>query len=217
MKRKLLFLTAIILTLSLTMMACTQKSVNEVNAKQIALDYINTVFDTNETEATVKMEEMGCLPYQVGAVATQGNAAETSRWLHIVEIPGSDTEMKYQVYVVAKTSEVIYATQSDANIVLTQAQQAEADSLQAEESSWGKQHEKGMSKLKVACEEFAKEKLNEPYPIVVDAMLSRIPGDPIQTTFVNWYYVITRDGRVYWTVLQYPSMQLVAISLENAK
>jgi len=76
MKRKIFLLTAIVLTVSLAMTACTQGSVSEAKAKELALDNINKVFQTNQTEATVRREQMGCLPDQVGAMATNGNAGE---------------------------------------------------------------------------------------------------------------------------------------------
>ena len=95
MKRKIILLTAIVLALSLALTACTQGSVSEAKAKQLALDNINKVFQTNQTEATVTREQMGCLPDQVGAMATAGNAENTSRWLYIVEVPSRD-DTKYE-------------------------------------------------------------------------------------------------------------------------
>ena len=111
MKQKIFLFTAIILTLSLAMVACTQGSINEAKAKEIALENINKVFQTSQTEATVMREQMGCLPDQVGAMATTGNAEDTSRWLYIVDVPSRDVP-NYQAYVVESTGEVIYLSQS---------------------------------------------------------------------------------------------------------
>ena len=47
MKRKIFLLTAIILTFSMIFTACGQTDIGEAKAKQIALDNINKVFQTN--------------------------------------------------------------------------------------------------------------------------------------------------------------------------
>jgi ABC-type oligopeptide transport system substrate-binding subunit len=56
MKRKIVLIIAIILTFSLALTACTQGTINEAKAKELALDNINKVFQTNQTEATVSRE-----------------------------------------------------------------------------------------------------------------------------------------------------------------
>lgn len=160
MKRKLFLLTAIILTFSLAMTACTQGSVSEAKAKQLALDNINKLFQTNQTEATVTREEMGCLPDQVGAVATMGNAEDISRWLYIVSVPSQDDE-KYTAYVVESTGEVIYASQAESNITLTDDQKEQAEQLLAAEADYGNEHQKAFAMMKDACKEWAIENLND--------------------------------------------------------
>ncbi len=216
MKRKIFLLTVIILTLSLSMVACKQGDIGEAKAKELALDNINKMFHTNQTEATVSREQMGCLPDQVGAMATNGNAGETARWLYIVYAPSMD-DSKYEAYVVASTGEVIFVSQSDANITLTDEQMKQAEQLLAEEPTWGNQHEKALSLLKQACNDWAVANLDESYPIVLEATLDRMQGDPVRTTFANWYYVITRDGEVYWIAMHWPSMQVSCISVKSAK
>ncbi|MDD4312636.1 MAG: hypothetical protein PHW41_09165, partial [Eubacteriales bacterium] len=68
MKRKIFLLLAIILLLSLAMTACKQGDIGEAKAKEIALDNINRMFQTNQTEASVTREQMGCYPEQRGAM-----------------------------------------------------------------------------------------------------------------------------------------------------
>ena len=216
MKRKLFLLTAIILSLSLAMTACTQGSVSEAKAKQLALDNINKVFQTNQTEATVLREQMGCLPDQVGAMATNGNAGETARWLYIVSLPSLDDE-KYTAYVVESTGEVIFLSQSESNITLTDEQKEQAAQLLAAEADYGNQHQKAFAMMKDACREWAIANLGDAHPILLNADRGRMPEAPAREKFVVDYYVVTNDARVYCVSMYWPSMQVLNIDVENAK
>ncbi|PKM39390.1 MAG: hypothetical protein CVV04_10305 [Firmicutes bacterium HGW-Firmicutes-9] len=216
MKRKIVLLTTIILTLSLAMTACTQGSVSEAKAKELALDNINKVFQTNQTEATVTREQMGCLPDQVGAMATTGNAEDTSRWLYIVDVPSRDVP-NYQAYVVESTGEVIFLSQNENNIKLTDEQQKQAETLLASEPSFGREHEKEVAKLKEACKEWAIANLNDSHPILLNALRGRMPDQAVRESFSVDFYVVTNDARVYCVTMYWPSMQVLNIDVENAK
>lgn len=216
MKRKQFFLTAIILSLSLFLSACGQKDIGEAKAKELALDNINKVFQTKQTEATVTREQMGCLPDQVGAMATNGNAGETARWLYIVSVPSLDEE-KYTAYVVETTGEVIFLSQSENNITLTDEQQKQAETLLASEPSFGREHEKEVAKLKEACKEWAIANLNDSHPILLNALRGRMPDQAVRESFSVDFYVVTNDARVYCVTMYWPSMQVLNIDVENAK
>lgn len=216
MKRKIVLLTAIILTLSLALTACTQGTINEAKAKELALDNINKVFQTNQTEATVSREQMGCLPDQVGAMATNGNAGETARWLYIVSVPSLDEE-KYTAYVVETTGEVIFLSQNEKNIMLTDEQQKQATDLLAAEPSFGREHEKEVAKLKEACKGWAIANLNDSHPILLNALRGRMPDQAVRESFSVDFYVVTNDARVYCVTMYWPSMQVLNIDVENAK
>ncbi len=216
MKRKLFLLIAIILTLSLCMTACTQGAVGEAKAKQLALDNINKVFQTNQTEATVTREQMGCLPDQVGAMATAGNAENTSRWLYIVEVPSRD-DTKYEAYVVESTGEVIFLAQNESNITLTAEQKKQAEELLAAEADYGREHQKTFTLMKEACREWAIANLGDGHPILLDALRGRMPDAPARETYTADYYVVTNDARVYCVTMYWPSLQMLNINVENAK
>jgi len=216
MKRKIVLLIAIILTLSLSMVACKQGDIGEAKAKELALDNINKMFQTNQTEATAMREQMGCLPDQVGAMATNGNAGETARWLYIVDVP-SINDSKYEAYVVASTGEVIFVSQADSNITLTDEQKKQAEELLAAEADFGREHQKEIAKLKIACREWAIANLNDEHPILLDALRGRMPDAPARETFTADYYVVTNDARVYCVTMFWPSMQVLNIDVENAK
>jgi len=216
MKRKIVLIIAIILTFSLALTGCTQGTVNEAKAKELALDNINKVFQTNQTEATVSREQMGCLPDQVGAMATTGNAADTSRWLYIVDVPSRDVP-NYQAYVVESTGEVIYLSQNQNNIVLTDEQQRQATDLLAAESNFGNEHYDAIMLLKNACREWAIANLGDSHPILLDASLGRLPDGPAREKFTADFYVVTNDARVYGVTMYWPSMQLLSIDVVNDK
>jgi hypothetical protein len=198
------------------MTACTQGSVSEAKAKELALDNINKVFQTNQTEATVTREQMGCLPDQVGAMATTGNAEDTSRWLYIVDVPSRDVP-NYQAYVVESTGEVIFLSQNENNIKLTDEQQKQAETLLASEPSFGREHEKEVAKLKEACKEWAIANLNDSHPILLNALRGRMPDQAVRESFSVDFYVVTNDARVYCVTMYWPSMQVLNIDVENAK
>ena len=216
MKRKIFLITAIILTLSLPMFACKQGDIGETKAKQLALDNINKLFQTNQTEASVAREQMGCLPDQTGAMATTGNAEDTSRWLYIVDVPSIDAAL-YQAYVVASTGEVIFLSQAESNITLTDEQQKQAEELLAAEADYGKEHQKEFTKLKEACKEWAIANLNDEHPVLLDALRGRMPDQPARERFTADYYIITNDAQVYCVTMYWPSMQVLNIEVENAK
>lgn len=216
MKRKLFLLIAIILTLSLSMNACKQADIGEAKAKQLALDNINKVFQTNQTEATITREQMGCLPDQVGAMATAGNAENTSRWLYIVEVPSRD-DTKYEAYVVESTGEVIFLAQNESNITLTPEQKKQAEELLAAEADYGREHQKTFTLMKEACREWAIANLGDGHPILLDALRGRMPDAPARETYTADYYVVTNDARVYCVTMYWPSLQVLNINVENAK
>jgi len=216
MKRKIVLLIAIIIALSLSMVACKQGDVGEAKAKELALDNINRLFQTNQTEATVSREQMGCLPDQVGAMATNGNAGETARWLYIVYSPSMD-DSKYEAYVIASTGEVVFASQAESNITLTDEQQKQAEELLAAEADFGREHQKEIAKLKIACKEWAIANLNDEHPVLLDALRGRMPDQPAHEKFTADFYVVTNDARVYCVTMYWPSMQVLNIDVENAK
>ena len=59
-------------------------------------------------------------------------------------------------------------------------------------------------------------KFDEPNPIVLDANRGVMPGVKIRQ-FDRAYYVVTRDGRVYSVRMNWPSLQVLSVEVENAK
>lgn len=218
MKRKIFLLTAIILTFSMIFTACGQTDIGEAKAEQIALDNINSVFQTNQTEATATREQMGCYPEQKGAFATTGDGEFGARWLYIVDIPSID-DARYQAYVVASTGEVIFLSQNESYVTLTDEQKLQGEQLLAAESNYGREHEKAFSLMKDACREWAIANLGDAHPILLDALRGRMPEAPAREKFTADFYVVTKDkdALVYCITMYWPSLQVLNIELENSK
>jgi len=216
MNRKTFLLVGIIITVSMAMVACKQGDIGEAKAKELALDNINKMFQTNQTEATVTREQMGCLPDQAGAMATTGDGELASRWLYIVDVPSRD-EGSYQAYVVASTGEVIFLSQNESNITLTDEQKQQGEQLLAAEADYGREHEKAFSLMKNACKEWAIANLNDAHPLLLDALRGRMPEAPAREMFSADFYVVTKDARVYCITMYWPSMQVLVIDVINPK
>ena len=217
MKRKLGLLLAIILSSLLLLSACGQKDIGEAKAKEIALAYINKVFDANETEIMVTREQMECYPDQVGALATSGDSEFSARWIYFARVQMAETMTKYDAYVVASTGDVIYARQHPVNIVLSKEQKDKAEQLYSEEKNWGEKHIEAFHELSLACYDWVKANLDATRPIVLEANNGQLPNGAVQREFANAYYVVTRDGTTYNLSMSWPSFQVLSIDAINAK
>ena len=213
MRKKLL---VILICVSVLLSGCSPRLIGEARAKQIGLNYINNMFDANETEAIATLEKMECYRDASGALVTGGDGEFSERWIYHVRVPLATTVTKYGVSIVGSTGEVIYAYQSTANVRLTDAQKKQAAEFYAEQSEWEEKHTDALQSLEQACYDWAKAKLNESRPVVLDATRGVMPGVK-QREFGRGYYVVTRDERVYFVVMSWPSMQLLSIDAENAK
>lgn len=214
MKRKILLLTSIILTLSLALTACTQGDIGEAKAKEIGLAHINNMFDTSETEAEITLQKQECYRDASGALVTSGDSEFSKRWIYYVCVPLATTMTKYEASVIASTGEVIYAYQSNVNIRLTDAQKKQADELYMETSEWEEKHIDALQALTRACFDWAKEKFNDDHLILLDANNGVIPPVKIRE-FGRCYYVVTRDGKVYTVSMSWPSLELLSIEVET--
>ena len=216
MKRKLFLLTAIILSFSLLFTACKKGDIGEAKAKEIVLQTFNRIFDLNETEASVDLEKMDSHRDATGALVTGGDGEFSEESIYYVYTPLHSKINRYEAIIVGSTGEVIYAARSVANIILTDAQKKQAEEFYAETSEWEDKHIEALESLKQACSDWAKAKLGESNPIVLDANRGDMPSVKIRQ-FDRAYYVVTQDGRVYTVRINWPSLQVLSIEVENAK
>ena len=214
MKRKLFFLIVIILSFSLLFSACKQGDISEDKAKEIVLRSFNRIFDLNETEATVTLDKMDSHRDESGVLVTGGDGEYAEEWIYHVYVTFSSSINRYEAIIVGSTGEVIYASRSMANIRLTDEQKKQAEELYAETSEWEEKHMDALESLKQACTDWAKAKLDESRPIVLDANRTEIPRVKIRQ-FERGYYVVTQDGRVYFITMSWPSLQMLSFEVEN--
>lgn len=215
MKRKLFLLTAIILSLSLFLSACGQKDIGEAKAKEIGLRYINQYFNANETEAKVYRELWECYPEDTAAFSTNGDTEFSYRWVYRVYVPLAASLIKYEVYLLGNTGDLMYANQHEMNIILSDEQKERSNNLFLEQPEWGEKHIEAMSELYQACYDWSVQNLDEPHPMLLDTDIYQQPNDSLQRTFSAPCYVVTKDGRVYSLTMEWPSLQVVSISVIN--
>ena len=215
MKRKQFFLTAIILSLSLFLSACGEKDIGEAKAKEIGLAYINQYFNANETDAKVYRELWECYPEDTAAFSTNGDTEFSYRWVYRVYIPLAASLIKYEVYLLGDTGDLMYANQHEMNIILSDEQKERSNNLFIDEPEWGEKHIEALSELYQACYDWSVQNLDEPHPILLDTDIYQQPNDSLQRTFSAPCYVATKDGRVYSLTMEWPSLQVVSISVIN--
>lgn len=215
MKRKLFLLTAIILSLSLFLTACGEKDIGEAKAKEIGLAYINQYFNANETEAKVYRELYECYPEQAGAFSTNGDTEFSYRWVYRVYVPLAASLIKYEVYLLGSTGDLMYANQHEMNIILSDEQKERSNNLFLDEPRWGEKHVEALSELYQACYDWSVQNLDEPHPMLLDTDIYQQPNDSLQRTFSAPCYVVTKDGRVYSLTMEWPSLQVLSISVIN--
>ena len=215
MKRKQFFLTAIILSLSLFLTACGEKDIGEAKAKEIGLKYINQFFNANETEAKVYRELYECYPEDTAAFSTNGDTEFSYRWVYRVYVPLAASLIKYEVYLLGNTGDLMYANQHEMNIILSDEQKERSNNLFLDEPEWGEKHIEAMSELYQACYDWSVQNLDEPHPMLLDTDIYQQPNDSLQRTFSAPCYVVTKDGRVYSLSMEWPSLQVLSISVIN--
>lgn len=215
MKRKLFLLTAIMLSLSLFLTACGEKDIGEAKAKEIGLKYINQYFNANETDAKVYRELWECYPEDTAAFSTNGDTEFSYRWVYRVYVPLAASLIKYEVYLLGNTGDLMYANQHEMNIILSDEQKERSNNLFLDEPEWGEKHIEALSELYQACYDWSVQNLDEPHPMLLDTDIYQQPNESRQRTFSAPCYVVTKDGRVYSLTMEWPSLQVVSISVIN--
>ena len=214
MKRKLYYLVAIIFSLSFVFSACAPKDIGETKAKEIGLATINKLFGANETDAQISSEQMEYFTYRNGTAVSAGDADGT-RKVYYIRVAKSESQPLYEAWVIGDSGKPLYISQNELNIILTDAQKEEANTLFAEERRWGKQHDAARAELKTACEAWATANLMVDYPVLFSAETGDYKHTTITTTFIDSYYVVMQDGTIYIITMQWPSMQVLRITMQS--
>ena len=215
MKRKLFLVTTIILSLSLFLSACGQKDIGEAKAKEIGLNYINQIFDVNETEAMVQRYVEECIPENDGAVVT-GDPNIGTRVLYNIVVANNDSQPLYETWVLGSTGMPVSVRQGEINVILTDAQKKKANTLFSEERNWGEKHEAALVELKEASIQWVQEKICPNSSVLLASPTGDYQHTNMTTTFIDSFYVVLRDGTIYKIGLQWPSLQVLGFSVEHS-
>lgn len=127
MKRKLILLTAIILTLSFFLTACGQGSVIEDTAKENAINALNKAFDASITDANLILMQHEEIYFENDQI--KQNDPET--WVEYYRVSVDDEQGGSLFYseVDARTSAVTYVYQDADKIELTAEQEKQAKAI----------------------------------------------------------------------------------------
>jgi len=214
MMRKLLLLTAIILSLSLFLTGCGQKDIGEAKAKEIGLAFINQVFDVNETEATVEYQEHAGETYEDGSAIQYGS--EEPNKVYIIQVNKDESgNAVYYAGVNAETGVAYHASIRPSSIALIKEQQKKADIFGSYENIDSDTLEAIQQDSISVAIDMIKSRLDHDVPIF------RIYPDTILTDKMEYpkvfleYIAIMENDSIYSITLCWPSMDLVTVNIRN--
>lgn len=220
MQRKAILLITIILSLSLLLSACGQKSaaavsvIGEDEAKQAGLALINQAFGVEETEALAQYQELPGEPKPDNGVPHYGG--RESKRVYLLMVASKEAgEESYTAKVDAVTGIAFYAERNMSYIELTAEQQKQAESLGTPETY--------NPNALIPAQQDAEQLVNEymkPLLGKEDSVLRVFP-DMIETDSVDFpkvrleYFVLTESGRIYHIELCWPTMELIFVEIRD--
>lgn len=216
MKRKIVLLITIILSLSLLFTACATRNsdvvavVSEEKAKEAGLALINLAFDANATEATVELVEN---PDRTHADSTSARYIfeEPGRVYEVKVAPEKGSSKYYYAAVNAVTGVAYRAEQAMSGIDLTKEQQKQAEALGTVDTFDPNSLLSAQQDGKVAVFDLMKNRLEKLVPTL------RVFPDMIETDSVDFpkvrleYFVLLENGTIYNLTLCWPTMELVSV------
>ena len=219
MRRKMGIVLVIALMTMFLFTGCGQRmDENEANIGY-GLEDINKIFHVNETEATVQTIYQDVYNYENGvrtlAKATNGDGTNIQDAFYLVTVGDSDSEPRYQAKIRSDWYSLYYVWQSEQNIVMSAEQTEKANALYAAEKTWGEKHDAAFAELKDACIHWVEENLMDDDPVLLASEDSEYDKGPITTALKNRYYVVMLDGTIYQVEMQWPSMQVLSLTVVN--
>ena len=214
MKRKTVLLTAVILMLSLAMVACSPRLVGEAKAKEAGLAFINKVFDVNETEAVVELKNRPGLSYVNGIEAHLGD--EKPVYFYTIQVNLlADGNYSYYAEVNAVTGVAYRANKNPDTIVLTQEQQKQAKALGSFDDMQNTDTSAYQQEATNASEDWVRQNFERNKPI-----LSVIPNNTLTDnySFPKMFidnYVVFIEGTIYNVEWCWPSMDVTGFYMLN--
>ena len=216
MKRKIVLLIAIILSLSLLFTACATKNsdvvtvIGEDKAKEVGLAFINLAFEANATDATVELVENPDRTHADGSAARY--MFEEPGREYIVKVASEKGSNDYYYAYVDAVSGVAYrAEQAMSGIDLTEEQQKQAEALGTVDTFDPNALLPAQQDGQAVVSDFMKTRLEKLVPTL------RVFPDMIETDSVDFpkarleYFVLMENGTIYNLSLCWPTMELVSV------
>lgn len=210
MKRKLLLLTAIFLSFSIVICACSPRLVSEAKAKEIGLGYINQIFDVNETEATVTLVEGPGLSYINGVHAQLGDE-DPIQFYCVYAGPSVDGNSAYYAEVNAQTGVAYRAERNLGTISLSEEQQKQVKTLGYFNYDNSEPYLAIQKDLAANVWDFIQPHLEKDVPVYSvypDMIDSECEGSPK----ILFTYIVVMDNNTIYTIsLCWPSMDIISV------
>lgn len=220
MKRKILLLTATILSLSLLLSACGKKNpgivlaVGEEKGKEAGLALINQAFGVNETNATVEYQARAAATFRDGTTGEMVTL-EPDRVYVVKTAPEKGENDYYYAEVDAATGIAFRAERNVTGIVLTVEQQKQADALGTLDDFHPDDFLATQEEALTNINDLIRKRLEPNLPLM------RVYPDMIETDSVDFpkvlieYFVLMENGKVYNLALCWPTMELVKVYIRN--
>ena len=222
MKRKIVLLIAIILSLSLLFTACATKNsdaatvIGEDKAKEAGLAFINLAFEANATDATVELVENPDRTHADGS--TERYMFEEAGREYIVKVaPEKGSNDYYYAYVDAVSGVAYRAEQAMSGIDLTEEQQKQAEALGTVDTFDPNALLSAQQDGQAVVSDLMKNRLEKLIPTL------RVFPDMIETDSVDFpkvrleYFVLMENGTIYNLSLCWPTMELVSVQRFNVQ
>ena len=203
-----------ILLILLFLSGCTPRMIGEAKAKEAGLAFINKVFDVNETEATVTLENRPGLSYVNGIEAHLGD--EKPVYFYTIQVNLlADGNYSYYAEVNAVTGVAYRANKNPDTIVLTQEQQKQAKALGSFDDMQNTDTSAYVQEAINASEDWVRQNFERNKPI-----LSVIPNNTLTDnySFPKMFidnYVVFIEGTIYNVEWCWPSMDVTGFYMLN--
>ena len=216
MKRKTVLLPAVILMMSLAMVACSPRLVGEAKAKEAGLAFINKVFDVNETDATVEYEERAGFTYVNGCSVHYGT--EEPIRVYIIKVnPNEIGNFDYYAEVNAVTGEAYRADKAwELLKPMTAEQQTRADELYRQEEEWSKVLQStAEEETNPEAYQWFRNKFRPDKPMLfpIFSLSEQVPDR--KNMIESEYYIVVEDGSIYTLLMSWPTFEVVRIEKIN--
>lgn len=210
MKRRWIALFLIICCVSLFLTGSKPRLVGEEKAKEAGLAFIEQMFDAKEKTASVMYYSM-----ESSEIIQTGD--ETPVYFYRVFIPEEkDGNIRYFVDVNAQSGEAFRAHRSISLIPEMTIDQRKAVSEVAGNGDWIK-YDFGTvgSECQIAARDWIKERFALTAPILGFIESGYMSDDAVSPGATTNFYVVLRDGTIYYIDMIWPQMQVLEIGILN--